>query len=102
MGLYALYHNATPRVLPTTEVANDDAKDEAMSVDDSIFEVPGAHVVTIARFTTAPTVAELIKGRDAQPADAALAPQSPKEAKPAESGTAAAPANVVQLNAEQV
>nr|AWO14212.1 sugar transporter SWEET14 [Saccharum spontaneum] len=99
MGLYALYRNATPSVSPATEVANDDAKDEAMS---STFEVPGEHVVTIAKLTTAPAVAELIKARDAQPADAALAPQSPEEAKPAESGTAAAPANDVQLNAEQV
>ena len=40
MGLYKLYRNATPRVLP----ANDDAKEEAMSVDDSTFEVPGEHV----------------------------------------------------------
>ncbi|CAD6255658.1 unnamed protein product [Miscanthus lutarioriparius] len=102
MGLYALYRNATPRVLPANEVANDDAKEEAMSVDDSTFEVPGEHVVTIAELTTAPAVAELIKARDAHLADAALAPLPPEEAKPAESGTAAAPANDVQLNAEQV
>jgi solute carrier family 50 protein (sugar transporter) len=102
MGLYALYRNATPTVLPANEVANDDAKDEAMSVDDSTFEVPGEHVATIAMLTTVPAVAELIKARDAHSADAAPAPQPPEEAKPAESGTAVAPANDVQLNAEQV
>ena len=92
MGLYALYRNATPRV-PAKEVA-DDAKEAAISVDDSTFKVPGEHVVTIAKLSAAPpAVVELIKAQ--QP------PEEAKVAKPAENGTAAAPANI-QRNADQV
>jgi len=93
MGLYALYRNATPRV-PAKEVA-DDAKEAAISVDDSTFKVPGEHVVTIAKLSAAPpAVVELIKAQ--QP------PEEAKVAKPAENGgTAAAPENI-QRNADQV
>ncbi|XP_066335489.1 bidirectional sugar transporter SWEET14-like [Miscanthus floridulus] len=92
MGLYALYRNATPRV-PAKEVS-DDAKEAAISVDDSTFKVPGEHVVTIAKLSAAPpAVVELIKAQ--QP------PEEAKVAKPAENGTAAAPANI-QRNADQV
>jgi solute carrier family 50 protein (sugar transporter) len=85
MGLYALYRNATPR-MPAKEMADDDAKEATMSVDDSTLKVPGEHVVTIAKLTAAP----------------AAAPQAPEEAKdkakPAENGTAASPGR----NADQV
>jgi solute carrier family 50 protein (sugar transporter) len=95
MVLYTLYRNATPK-----EVAND--VKEAASADGT-FKVPGEHVVTIANLSVAPAVAELIEARDAQP-DAALAPQHQEEAeaKLAENGMAAAPAQNVGCNADQV
>jgi len=85
MGLYALYRNATPRVPPAKEVTDDDA------AADGTFKLPGEHVVTIAKLTAVP----------------AVSPQLQEEAKPADNGTtpaapAPAPANDVQLNAEQV
>jgi solute carrier family 50 protein (sugar transporter) len=89
IGLYTLYRNATPK-----EVA-DDAKDAATA--DGTFKVSGEHVVTIAKQSATPAVAELINARDAHPA-AAL---EEAKAEPAENGTVAAPPNVGR-NADQV